>query len=106
MARRTLSRLAVLGALLESPTKPRYGLDISRAAGLATGTVYPILARLEADGWVESYWEDIDAAAEGRPRRRYYRLVGTAVPAAKAEVRSAERAVGLAWRPGVAGGQV
>src|SRR5208282_1432231 len=45
------------------------------ATGLPSGTIYPILARLERIGWVDSDWEDPDAhIAEGRPRRRYYRL--------------------------------
>ena len=30
-----------------------------------------ILARLERCGWLESRWEDIEPAEEGRPRRRY-----------------------------------
>jgi len=65
---------AVLRALLERPTHELYGLQIGKAAGLATGTIHPILARLEGLGWLDSHWEDIDPAAEGRPRRRYYRL--------------------------------
>jgi len=65
---------AVLRALLERPTHEQYGLQISKAAGLATGTIHPILARLEGLGWLDSRWEDIDPAVEGRPRRRYYRL--------------------------------
>ena len=35
---------------------------------------YPILLRLEHEGWVASHWEDIDPRAEKRPARRYYRL--------------------------------
>lgn len=64
----------VLRAFLEEPTHERYGLQIAEAAGLPTGTIHPILARLEGLGWLESHWEDIDPAREGRPRRRYYRL--------------------------------
>src|SRR5262245_40926910 len=70
----TLQTQLVLRALLEEPTREQYGLQISQAAGLATGTIHPILARLEGLGWLDSHWEDIDPAAEGRPRRRYYRL--------------------------------
>lgn len=51
-----------------------YGFEIMRAAHLPSGTVYPLLRRLEADGLVESSWEDAEEAhAEGRPPRRYYR---------------------------------
>ena len=50
-----------------------YGFDIMEATGLASGTVYPVLSRLERDGLVRSSWEDeARAAAEGRPARRYY----------------------------------
>lgn len=70
----TLATQRVLRALLEHPTQPRYGLELSRAAGLATGTIHPILARLEGLSWLESSWEETDPAAQGRPRRRYYRL--------------------------------
>lgn len=72
--RMTLQTQLVLRALLENPTRELYGLEISQAAGLATGTIHPILARLEGIGWIDSRWEDIDPAVEGRPRRRYYQL--------------------------------
>lgn len=53
----------------------RFGLDMMDATGLPSGTVYPTLARMEARAYVESEWEDEEAAkAAGRPRRRYYRI--------------------------------
>ena len=39
----------------------------------AHGTLYKALARLESAGLLASRWEDPDLA-EGRPRRRLYRL--------------------------------
>ncbi len=55
----------------------RYGFDVMDATGLASGTVYPVLSRLERDGLVDSSWEDESrATAEGRPARRYYQLTG------------------------------
>lgn len=71
MPKRSRQRDAVLDALYEDEP-PHYGLEIMRLTGLRSGTVYPILARLEREGVVESWWED-DASAQGRPRRRYYR---------------------------------
>ena len=51
----------------------RYGFDIMRAAHLKSGTVYPLLRRLEASGLVASEWEEgSEAHDEGRPPRRYY----------------------------------
>jgi DNA-binding PadR family transcriptional regulator len=72
--RMTQATLAVLRALTDNPAQEMYGLQICAAAGLPTGTIHPILARLQAAGWLESFWEDIDPKAQGRPRRRYYRL--------------------------------
>jgi DNA-binding PadR family transcriptional regulator len=41
----------------------------------AHGTLYKALWRMEAAGLLESRWEDADLAlAEGRPRRRLYRV--------------------------------
>ena len=51
-----------------------YGLQICEASGLASGTIHPILARLEGLGWLKSRWEEADPREQGRPRRRYYRL--------------------------------
>lgn len=72
--RMTLTTQLVLKALLERPLEERYGLEICSAAGLPSGTIHPILARLEQVGWVESRWEEGSASEKGRPRRRYYRL--------------------------------
>jgi DNA-binding PadR family transcriptional regulator len=67
---------AVLAAFLREPSESRYGLELAREAGLAGGTLYPILARLEEAGWLESFWEEIDPGSAGRRPRRYYRLTG------------------------------
>ena len=72
--RMTLATQRVLQALLDRPSEARYGLEICEAAKLASGTIHPILARLENVGWLESHWEDVDPHRAGRPRRRYYRL--------------------------------
>ena len=73
--RMTIPTQLVLRALLAEPTREMYGLQICAAAGLPSGTIHPILARLEHEhGWLTSQWEDIAPAAEGRPRRRYYQL--------------------------------
>ncbi|WP_202529870.1 PadR family transcriptional regulator [Streptomyces sp. SID8358] len=72
--RMTMPTRAVLAAFMARPADEHYGLEVSEAAGLAPGSIYPILIRLEQYGWLESRWEDIDKHAEGRPPRRYYRL--------------------------------
>jgi PadR family transcriptional regulator, regulatory protein PadR len=72
--RMTLPTRLVLRALLEHPAQEFYGLEICAAADLPSGTIHPILARLENLGWVRSHWEDVDPRQAGRPRRRYYSL--------------------------------
>ena len=53
----------------------RYGFDIMDATGLPDGTVYPILRRLEARGYLVGKWESDEVAfRDGRPARRYYEL--------------------------------
>src|SRR4051812_48923508 len=74
MPRLTLQVQLVLRSLLQDPTRECYGLELVDATGLFPGTIYPIMARLEQAGWVETRWETIAQHAEGRPRRRYYRL--------------------------------
>lgn len=72
MPRMTLQTLAVLAVLVERET---WGFELSKASGLAAGTIYPILQRLTAAGWVTSRWEPAESAQEeGRPPRRYYAL--------------------------------
>jgi DNA-binding PadR family transcriptional regulator len=53
----------------------RYGFELMRVTGLPSGTVYPILARLQAAGLVRSRWEAEEKAhGQSRPRRRYYEM--------------------------------
>ena len=81
--RMTIPTQLVLRALLVDPSEERYGVEIADAAGLASGTLHPILARLEGVGWLESRWEDVDPREAGRPARRYYRLTTNGVVAAR-----------------------
>lgn len=53
----------------------RYGFDVMGVTSLPSGTVYPLLRRLEAAGMARSRWEDEEIAHnEGRPARRYYEV--------------------------------
>jgi DNA-binding PadR family transcriptional regulator len=52
-----------------------HGFDIMDATDLPSGTVYPILRRIEEEGLVKARWErDGAARREQRPPRRYYEL--------------------------------
>jgi PadR family transcriptional regulator, regulatory protein PadR len=75
--RMSLQTLRVLEAFLESPTDPLSGADVAKRGHLASGTLYPILLRLESAGWLTSRWEQVDPSSVGRPRRRLYRLTSS-----------------------------
>ena len=68
--------LRVLRLFDEQPTLSLAGSDVSKRTGMLSGTIYPILMRLERAGWLSSQWENLDPSHAGRPRRRLYRLTG------------------------------
>ena len=49
-----------------------HGYDLCRKAGIKSGTLYPLLIRLEAQGYLEAEWQE--PAERGRPPRHAYRL--------------------------------
>ena len=61
----------VLQELVDGDDRWRFGYELSRATGLASGTLYPLLGRLADRGYLESRWEH---TASGRPPRHLYRL--------------------------------
>jgi PadR family transcriptional regulator PadR len=89
--RLTVQVQLVLQALLRDPAREMYGLELSEETGLQPGTAYPILLRLEHEGWVTSRWEDVDPRAEKRPARRYYRLTAGGAVQASAALAGARR---------------
>jgi PadR family transcriptional regulator PadR len=103
----TLPTQLVLRTLLAEPTRELYGLQICADAGLPSGTIHPILARLENLGWLESRWEDqATARQEGRPRRRYYQLTSDGAEHARIALARATTPVAsiTGLRPRPAGG--
>ena len=68
----TPATLDVLEAFLGSH-EDLHGFAVAQASGRPTGSIYPILARLEEAGWLESRWES-EHPEPGRPRRRFYAL--------------------------------
>jgi PadR family transcriptional regulator, regulatory protein PadR len=63
--------LCVLSMLADGD---RYGYDLasrlSRSIDISDGTIYPILRRLKAEGYVTTYLQE----ASGGPPRKYYAL--------------------------------
>ena len=104
--RLTVQVQLVLQALLRNPAREMYGLELSEETGLQPGTAYPILLRLEHEGWVTSRWEDVDPRAEKRPARRYYRLTAGGAVQASAALAGARRPKGTALRRLAGGGGI
>jgi PadR family transcriptional regulator, regulatory protein PadR len=75
--RLTLASLKVLRVFLENAKQQLAGADIQKLSGVSTGTLYPILLRFDAAGWLDSEWEVIEPKEAGRPRKRLYRLTPT-----------------------------
>ncbi len=71
---RSLSPAArrVLQALTDAGPAGRHGYDLCREAGIKSGTLYPLLMRLEAQGYLAADWQVVDMP--GRPPRHVYRL--------------------------------
>jgi DNA-binding PadR family transcriptional regulator len=75
MKRLTRTTTRALIAFVEAPRSWRYGYELMKVANISSGTLYPLLARLAEDGWLESRWED--SQFPGKPPRQLYRLTAT-----------------------------
>jgi PadR family transcriptional regulator, regulatory protein PadR len=87
--------LDILEALLACPSHWHHGYAISRQTGVPSGTLYPILIRLDKLGWLETKWEE--SIPQGRPPRHLYRLTGNGREWAREELQSAQQRE--FWKP-------
>jgi PadR family transcriptional regulator, regulatory protein PadR len=83
--------LLILDAFLGQAEEWKYGYDLSRATGLKSGTLYPILMRLADRELLETQWE---AGEPGKPPRHMYRFTPDGLRFARASV-SAQTSGGL-----------
>ncbi|HVC30488.1 MAG TPA: PadR family transcriptional regulator [Steroidobacteraceae bacterium] len=84
---------SLLGALAADPQSWRHGYELSKLTGLKSGTLYPLLMRLEAQGMLASRWGA--PLGPGRPPRHLYRLTRAGLALARERER-APHAAGLA----------
>ncbi len=89
----------LLGALLDARGRWSHGYDLAASTGLKSGTLYPLLIRLEAQGYLEAEWQP--PAARGRPPRHAYRLTAAGERLAR-QVESAASVTPSTWRTGEA----
>lgn len=82
--RLSLQTEAVLAALLTTANSWRYGYELSRAAQLPSGTLYPILSRLADWGWLEHEWQQ----EKGEKPRHMYRLTKMGLEKARVALKS------------------
>ena len=78
--------LRVLERFIEQPTAWRYGYELSRETGLKSGTLYPILMRLEKYALLEACWV---ATEDGVPPRHTYRLTPNGLELARTKLAEA-----------------
>lgn len=82
----------VLSVLLDARGEWSHGYELARSAGIQSGTLYPLLIRLEAQGYLEAEWQK--PSERGRPPRHAYRLTASGVQLARAN--PPEQGAGLA----------
>jgi PadR family transcriptional regulator, regulatory protein PadR len=88
----------VLAALLGARGGWTYGYELCRQTGVKSGTLYPLLIRLEDQGYLEAEWRE--PTEPGRPPRHAYRLTVSGIalardnpPARAAMARTGRKAV-------------
>lgn len=89
----------ILKVFLEDPHQERYGFELMKLTGMASGSLYPMLARLEEAGWLTRGKESVDPHAIGRPLRVNYTITGAAVTVARLQL----AALSEQYRPPAAG---
>ena len=73
--RKSVPLIQVLYLFLHHRDEKISGRDIREVTKISAGVLYPLLIRLEEQGWLISEWEDPKTAREQkRPRRHYYRI--------------------------------
>lgn len=85
--RLTAQTRQVISAFSNEGSSGLSGSEICKSTGLPSGTLYPILLRLEKAGWLVSKWEEGNPTDMGRPRKRLYSLTGAGVRAAQSIAR-------------------
>jgi DNA-binding PadR family transcriptional regulator len=87
---------ALLAALLAAGPRWSYGYELASLTGIRSGTLYPLLIRLEGQGYLDAEWQP--PAAAGRPPRHAYRLTAAGLALARAEAAAPDRNVAVAGR--------
>ena len=95
--RLTHATLKVLACMMARGQSEISGSEVAVVTKLASGSLYPILLRLERAGWLKSRWEKIDPKQSGRPRRRLYKITATGAAEMRAAVSEIMPQGDLSW---------
>lgn len=87
----------LLAEMESQPQAWRHGYDLSKATGLKSGTLYPLLIRLNEQKFLEAEWRQ--PLQPGRPARHAYRLTATGLVLARNQPTAAPKRS----RPSVSG---
>ena len=100
--KRALSRhgRVLLAALLAARDRWSHGYELTILTGIKSGTLYPLLIRLEAQGFLEAEWQS--PLASGRPPRHAYRLTAAGQRLARAEAAPLGQPAVAGWSAGKA----
>ncbi|HEU0133310.1 MAG TPA: PadR family transcriptional regulator, partial [Allosphingosinicella sp.] len=80
---------ALLAALAAAGPRWSYGYELTSLTGVKSGTLYPLLIRLEAQGYLEAEWQQ--PVVPGRPPRHAYRLTAAGRQLAQAQAATSDR---------------
>jgi PadR family transcriptional regulator PadR len=89
----------VLRVFLADPAGRHHGYDLMKAARLSSGTLYPMLGRLEREGMLTAAWEPLSGDPSGRPPRKYYQLTAEGSRVARIELARAASAAPASRAP-------
>ena len=96
--RLTMTTMKVLSAFCEDPKAEMSGREVGSKVKLPSGTVYPILLRLQDAKWLTSRWEEVDPKEVGRPRRRFYQITGVGFQKTQEALNEVNQSFGVpAW---------
>jgi PadR family transcriptional regulator, regulatory protein PadR len=71
----------ILAALLAGGGSWSHGYELARIADIKSGTLYPLLIRLEEQGYLQAEWQQ--PTERGRPARHAYRLTASGMKLAR-----------------------
>ena len=77
----SLQARTLLAELLDARMTWSHGYELAKLANIRSGTLYPLLIRLEGEGYLEAEWQQ--SPRSGTPQRHVYRLTASGINLAR-----------------------